>query len=99
MSKEPGLLAHDLFYQDRPQSWENLPSRYRAEWSRVESAIRADEAAKVRAATIEECAKVADSNDFLSDVSTADCESWIPESAYGQGRLDAAKAIRSLGSK
>jgi hypothetical protein len=66
----------------------------KATWARIELAIRADEAAKVRAATIEECAKVADSNDFLSDVSTADCGS-----AYGQGRLDAAKAIRSLGSK
>ena len=30
----------------------------------VESAIRADEAAKVRAATIEECAKVADNYEY-----------------------------------
>ncbi len=56
MSKEPGQLAYE---KSRPSwLWCEISVSERKTWAAVEAAIRADEAAKVRAATIEECAKV-----------------------------------------
>lgn len=54
MSKEPGQLA----YESLPShiKWGNLDEGGKQFWAAVESAIRADERAKV----IEECAKLAD---------------------------------------
>lgn len=65
----------------------------------IESAIRADEAAKVRAATIEECAERAEGKYIEDGLWSLNCERWEPESAYGQGRLDAAAAIRAKGAE
>lgn len=59
MSKEPGELYYELAYAGMCP-WAEVSDRARAEFVRVEAAIRADEAAKVRAATIEECAKAID---------------------------------------
>jgi hypothetical protein len=61
--KEPGELAYEAWvkaYGGTTIPWDKLGDDERDEWAAVESAIRADEAAKVRAATIEECAKVAE---------------------------------------
>lgn len=46
MSKEPGELAYETFSGDL---WVHLPDPQRWHWARVESAIRADERAKVDA--------------------------------------------------
>ena len=85
MSKEPGQLAYE---KSRPSwLWCEISVSERKIWAAVESAIRADEAAKVRAATIEECAKLVD---FPSDA-TATTE----PSDYVKGRRDAAQALRT----
>jgi hypothetical protein len=56
--KKPGQMAHDAHYEGygfgHGRNWKMADQEERAVWARVESAIRADEAAKVRAATIEE---------------------------------------------
>jgi len=60
--KEPGQMAYEVFCSRKEMAcapWSSLFHSSKALWAAVESAIRADEAAKVRAATIEECAKVA----------------------------------------
>jgi hypothetical protein len=66
MSKEPGELAyeaHETQYANQPdRPWLIVGDAERAVWVAVESAIRADERAKV----IEECAKVAESQRGLS---------------------------------
>jgi hypothetical protein len=52
MSKEPGELAHDAWvaaYGKIGFPWRMLGDDERAEWAAVESAIRADEAAKSQA--------------------------------------------------
>jgi hypothetical protein len=95
--KEPGKLAHDnFFYINTPaKCWADLSSFERANFVRVESAIRADEAAKVRAATIEECAKVAADEAY----------GFAPEDLTGHGVgydracKEIANAIRALGDK
>jgi hypothetical protein len=58
MSKEPGQMAYEANPHNKP--WSLLTTEKRAPFVAIESAIRSDEAAKVRAATIEECAKVAE---------------------------------------
>jgi len=60
--KEPGQMAREVwstFVMPNGQMSDPNKVDYDAAWAAVESTIRADEAAKVRAATIEECAKVA----------------------------------------
>jgi hypothetical protein len=65
--KEPGQMAYeawhasspggwDKWYASSPGGWDRWDKLDQPRWSRVESAIRADERAKV----IEECAKVAE---------------------------------------
>jgi len=59
--KEPGQFAQSEYREainNIGLSWGLMCDDDKARWARVESAIRADERAKVRAATIEECAKV-----------------------------------------
>jgi hypothetical protein len=59
MSKEPGQLAYEEWVNGyRHAPFCILSVNEKARWARVESAIRADERAKVRAATIEECAEL-----------------------------------------
>ena len=56
MSKEPGQMAYEAAranYLFDKGLWRMLGAKTQETWARVESAIRADEAAKVR----EECAK------------------------------------------
>jgi len=85
MSKEPGELAYE---KSRPSwLWCEISVSERKTWAAVEAAIRADEAAKVWAATVEECAELVD---FPSDA-TATTE----PSDYLKGRRDAAAAIRA----
>jgi hypothetical protein len=88
--KEPGELAYEAWvkaYGGTSIPWEKLGDDERDEWAAVESTIRADEAAKVRAATIDECAELVD---FPSDA-TATTE----PSDYVKSRRDAAAAIRA----
>jgi hypothetical protein len=54
MSKEPGQIDDQILLFGEG----NLPPEKLAALERMEKRIRADEAAKVRAATIEECAKI-----------------------------------------
>ena len=67
MSKEPGQMAYeawhasspggwDKWYASSPGGWDRWDKLDQPRWSRVESAIRADERAKV----IDECAKAVD---------------------------------------
>jgi hypothetical protein len=91
--KEPGQMAYEVLCSRKEMAcapWSSLFHSSKELWAAVESAIRADEAAKVRAATIEECAKVAENG-------------WAKELSYigdfGRGRLQAAAAIRALGEK
>ena len=50
MSKEPGQLAYETWASDG-YPWERTP--HKLSWARVESAIRADEAAKIIEALVE----------------------------------------------
>jgi len=82
MSKEPGQLAYE---KSRPSwLWCEISVSERKIWAAVEAAIRADEAAKVRAATIEECAKVVE-----RDIHTYDSEMR----SYAEGFAAAIRAI------
>ena len=60
--REPGQLAYEAWmrarYSEPELRWDIEPRMSQQRWAAVESAIRSDEAAKVRAATIEDCAKV-----------------------------------------
>ena len=86
--KEPGQLAYEAWVPDA-YPWEHTPHKSR--WAAVEYTIRADEAAKVRAATIEQCAKA--------------LEAMIDKAASDRGDradmalMDAVIAIRALGEK
>jgi hypothetical protein len=57
--KEPGQMAYEAWCKS-DAGWSRWDKPDQPRWARVESAIRADEAAKVRAATIEEAAEVAE---------------------------------------
>ena len=55
--KKPGQMAYEAWmkaYEGQSLPWEELGDDERAIWASCEATIRADEAAKVRAATIEE---------------------------------------------
>jgi hypothetical protein len=56
--RELGELAFRTAYPHDCDDWHEMTPTFRADWVEIESAIRADEAAKVRTSTIEECAKV-----------------------------------------
>jgi hypothetical protein len=62
------------------------------------SAIRADEAAKVRAETIEEAAKVAESL-IVEPTATRDVNAFCQELAAAEMGATIAKSIRALGEK
>ena len=79
--KEPGELAWEAFTEREPHEWYTRQEC----WSRVESAIRADERAKV----IEECAKVAES--FLARAD-AKFDGVIKSARRGQKNLELAAA-------
>ncbi len=49
-----------------------------------------------RAAALEEAAKRAEGDYIEEGLWSLNCERWEPDSDYGQGRLDAAAAIRAL---
>jgi hypothetical protein len=60
--KEHGQMAYEVFCSREGMAcapWSSLFHSSKELWAAVESAIRADEAAKVRAEAIEEAAKVA----------------------------------------
>lgn len=91
--REPGRMAAEAYWW--PKAWADMDDDEKAAWLRVESTIRADEAAKVRAATIEECAEplasfIAEHEEHADDLTE-----------YGKIRVEAARqflaAIRALG--
>jgi hypothetical protein len=85
---EPGRFAFDLWWKHAgPLNFDKWPDR----WAAVESAIRADEAAKVRAETIEEAAKVVEA---MIDKDAADSGD-----RSDMALMDAVAAIRALGDK
>jgi hypothetical protein len=90
--KEPGRFAFDLWWEQAgPLNFEQWPDR----WAAIESAIRADDAAKVRAATIEECAKVAESL-IVEPTATRDVTAICQELAAAELGANIANAIRAL---
>lgn len=96
MSKEPGQMLWEVYQEPQGPGaikWAQLHADEQAEYARTESAIRSDEAAKVRAATIEECAKVAENR--------GDEYKYPTQRDYDlrEGCFDAARAIRALGKK
>ena len=94
--KEPGELAFDAWraaYAKIGIPWRMLGDDERAEWAAVESAIRADERAKIR----EECAKVAESHNWMRDI-----EWWMnatKKEVSAVSAKEAAAAIRALGTE
>jgi len=84
--KEPGQTAREVwstFVMPNGQMSDPNKVDYDAAWAAVESAIRADEAAKVRAEAIE---------------AIKSCGS-LDENGYICTKSDAIKAIRALGEK
>ena len=86
--KEPGQLFAETWFG--ANVWSSLDAEEREACVRVESAIRADEAAKVRAATIEEAAK---------RVQLFSCGGKFSSQREADLCEHLAAAIRSLGSK
>jgi len=88
--KEPGQIAYEE-WSGSQDIWGYCSSAHKEKWATVETAIRADEATKVRAKTIEECAKVAEA---MIDKDAADLGD-----RSDMALMDAAAAIRALGEK
>ena len=93
MSKEPGQMAYEA--TPTAMTWEQQPDSAKALWAITESTIRTDEAAKVRAATIEECAKVAESL-IVEPTATRDVNVMCQELAAAEMGASIATAIRAL---
>lgn len=95
--KEPGQMAFEA-YRSRVKTLATMPwaacaEGRKADRAAVESAIRADERAKV----IEECAKVAESHNWMRDI-----ERWMnatQKEVSAVSAQEAAAAIRTLGEK
>ena len=83
MSKEPGQMLCDLNHF--PAYWARLEPWQKEKFARVESTIRADEAAKVR----EECAKICEA-EKVDDPPDND-----EDRAYNMAISHAAAAIRA----
>ena len=103
--KEPGQLAweaHEAHREWEDQTpWRILHPQNQAEWAAVESAIRADERAKV----IEEHGRIADEYNAPDRFTVSD--EWkaemTPSEVYNIGVIDAAiwiaQAIRAKGAE
>lgn len=94
MSKEPGQLAFEA-YRSRVKTLATMPwaacaEGRKADWAAVESAIRADERAKVR----EECAKLCETG---VDMQHPIIRSHTMKAFHKSPTL--AAAIRALGEK
>jgi hypothetical protein len=95
MSKEPGQMLWELQRSTEQMHWPwcNVADGAKVTYAAVESAIRADEAAKVRAATIEECAKICE------DEKVDDPPDNDEDRAYNMAISHAAAAIRAKGAE
>lgn len=103
--KEPGQMAYEAFCSREGMAcapWSSLFPGSKELWAAVESAIRADEAAKVRAATIEEATKVAEAYGLTEDkaIKTLKFPQFTNEYRHRENAAyEVAAAIRALGEK
>jgi hypothetical protein len=99
--KEPGQTAYEVLCSRKEMAcapWSSLFHSSKELWAAVESAIRAENAAKVRAETIEECAKVAESL-IVEPTATRDVTAICQELAAAELGANIAAALRALGEK